>query len=237
MPSSPPPPTPSQPGGGVTGRRGGAHRPRGGGLDSPQVGPRRLHRVRRGRGHRPLRDPGPGGHPRPLQPQGEHRRPVVRLHHRRGRPRRRPSRPRTRRAGRERLGGHRHQRLPLRPGDALCDGRGQVGDLRVRQPRARGLRTRLHRRVRAEERLGDAARRPAVRLGLVRQRRRVHPGHGGHGRHGCSARWVWRAPSPTSPAPTPILRGCTRPSPIYNTAEDVAGRLVRLRSRRERHRS
>ena len=103
----------------------------------------------RGERHRPLRDPGPGRHPGPLQPEGEHRRPVVRLHHRRRRPHSRPSRPPAGGAGREWLGGHRHQRLQLRPRAAVGHRGGQVGDLRVRQPGERGLRFRLHRRVRA----------------------------------------------------------------------------------------
>ena len=60
------------------------------------------------------RDPGARHHPRLLQPGGEHRRPMVRLRHRRERPGHRTSRCSPPGAGPEGLGGHRRQRLQLR---------------------------------------------------------------------------------------------------------------------------
>ena len=64
------------------------------GVHPAQVGPRRVHQVLRRQRNQSLRDPGPGSYPRLLQPGGERRRPVVRVHHRRERPcHRAPRRP------------------------------------------------------------------------------------------------------------------------------------------------
>ena len=96
--------------------------------------PRRLHAILRRQRHRPLRGPGPGRHPRPLQQPPERRRPVVRLHHRPERPGHRTPRSRTPGPGPEWLGGHRRQRLRVRAGDALRHRGRQVGVLRLPQP-------------------------------------------------------------------------------------------------------
>ena len=93
----------------------------------------------------------------------------------------RPSRRQPPGAGREGLGGGRRQRLQLRAGDAVGHRGRQVGVIRVPES---GERWSWHRfrPPGAQERLGGAARRPAVRLRLVHQRRRVHQVPGSHSR-------------------------------------------------------
>ena len=163
-----------------TAQRAGARRSRG--VPSGDFGGGREHPGLRRRRHRPLRVGRTRSHPGALQPGGERRGPVVRVRHRRRRPGHRPSRPRPPGAGPEGLGRDRRQRLPLRAEMLAATEEGKWVSYVYQNPENGRIRLGRFQRPGTQERMGGAARRTAVRLGLVHRRRRVHQVPGGHSR-------------------------------------------------------